>query len=630
VYEQVAREFPGTAAAAAAPGKAAAIRQKLEMEAKLKSSREAFNETRAKIEAARKEMALGRAIQLAKLYSEDERVPAQVRAAADALLADLRTQAKAYKERLKTEADRFLAAGDYQSARNTWAKVKAIGIDAYTREAQNAIEGVDKAEREKLEASLRAHRAFWPQFVAIVRSKGRSEAATFADKAIKDDAFSKVRSEIEWDKKLLPYLDELDKDAIEGLKALKGTQFTLGGMKGTITEVNERRVTLGSEVSIVMEIKNEAGTIPMTRKFEALPPEDRLALAGYQWKRTGKNAAIIRAVHEMCLQSDFESARSDMKLAGLSEADTLRLSSRIDYLVRETKAMKLLDAARTATKLEDWTDAAAHCESIQGECGDTWFAGQNAKEVEEILQKATTHLLEQKLSARLRGSVRLLSDNRWRLEWNFDTAQQLADFEAAEPPATKLDKAKEPIVRDGMLVMRGLDRIARPIFRGAPLHIEYKLKLVSEKAPHGYGRVLLLDRNRPQPYMWEFAYCHGKYEPRKPAGDYFRNMFTFAGKNTDWWQWPYSGGRLERNQWQFVKCDITERLAKVEFNRRMAYDSSSIITPMGNPDPAAKPDLAGFYQVQFSAWDPDDVWVFDDIIIEAPIDLEWLKTFVEQ
>ena len=639
ICDQIAREFSNTAAAAPAAGKAAELKEKLDLANRLKISLEAFGEIEKKIDETRKAMAFGRAIELAKLYASDD-VPGQVKARAEALLSDMRDEAKKRNEKLKAEAEAFLVARNFLAARDSWNKVKAMGIDAYSREAEKGIARVAAAEREKLEASLKTHRAFWPQFVEVIREKGTGQAEAFADSAMGDDAFMKARLEIEWDKKLLLALRELDNDAIQGLKAMKGKRFTLTGATGIIKEVNEKQLivrnkVVGDEVVIMMEIEREGGTtITISRRYDTLTAEDRLALAEQQWKRTEKNPALLRAVHRMCIQLDFDAARSEVQLAGLPDIDVQRLRTRIDYLARETEASKAFDDAKAAERSDKWADVKAACERIRNDLSDTWFAGRNINAVDDLLAKAHLKLLEKKLSNKLHAKVRLLSDNRWQFHWDFSTAKQLEDFEAAEPPAQKRDKAKEPIVRDQdrerMLVLRGLDVIARPVFKGAPLQIEYKLKLLEEKAQHGFGRVLLLDRNRQQPYMWEFAYCHGRFDTRKPAADFFRNMYTFGGRSTDWWQWQYSGGRLERNRWYKVKCDITERAAKVEFSGRWVYDSTSITTNDGGIDPAANPDLSGFYQVQFSAWDPDDTWAFADIIITGPIDTRWLEAFVEQ
>jgi len=271
----------------------------------------------------------------------------------------------------------------------------------------------------------------------------------------------------------------------------------------------------------------------------------------------------------------------------------------------------------------------AACKELTEHYGDTLTARGKRDTIDALYREAELDRFAVVIPKKFRGDVERLKDGRWKFHWDFSGEDQLKDFERA--PHVYSQEAKAPKISRGALVLKGIDVVVPVTFKGAPLRIEYKLTLLDEKAPHGYGRVVIFPLPRKGTEgRWEFACCHADRR-RKDAPDFFRNIYTFGGGVEDCWQQPYPAGRFARRIRHRVKIEITQNRAKAWFDSRLAYDSTRVRRHPGEkPDPAALPDLSRLYRVQFSGWHPDDTWTFDDITITGPVDSDWLKAVADE
>lgn len=606
-YEYLVANYADTPAAADAAERIEAIKKRLVERSLLETDEAAYDQLVKKVEAAKTEKAHGRAIELVKAFGAGDHHE-QVAKKVESLLQSLREELKPIAENMHGKTLKLIDGGQYEEAKRTLAELNNLGYTVWYRQG---LAKIDAEIKENTERAAKAHAAFWLRFAATLRQEGIDAADAFVNQALEAPEFSAAKTEIEWDRQLLEHLEQIDRDALDGLRALDGKKFPLDG-KNLISIRNVTDTTFDKIIS----------GEPISVTFDSLKPEERFRLAQHCWKINASQGAAPSAVYYLCVAFDLDAARKDAR--ALPEEDARRLVLRIDLLTPEARALELLDNAATAGKKRNWEEARAACEQLREQYGDTLTVRENRDTIDGLYRKAELERFALAIPKKFKADIQLLRDGRWKFHWDFSTKDQLKDFEHATH--VYIDSAEKPAVSDGALVLKGIDVIVPVIFKDAPLTIEYKLNLREEKAAHGYGRVLIFPVTRKGPSdQWEFAYCHGD-QRNKDAPDFFRNTYTLGREVDNCWRRPYPGGKTPRNTWHRVKIEITESSAKAKFRDWPAYDSARVKFPAGGElDPAALPDLSRPYQVQFSGWQPDDTWAFDDITITGTIDIEWLR-----
>jgi len=605
LYANVARDYPDTPSGKAAAGQAAAIRQKLDDDALAQLQKE--------VDAALQE-SYGKAIQLVSERLLDAKLPGKP---LEELLKKLRTERTALRARLVEEATGFTRSGEFEKARAAWQRL-AREAD-YADDVKQGLQRIDDEITRKALAVARLHAKFWLQFTGIFRERGNGvldravgAADAYARVCLDDAEFAAAKDEIEWDRGLFKYLREVDADAAVGLKSLEGQSFEIRGKNPVrITKVTDTR----------FYIEREGVSTPV--EFSDLTADERLRLAEHQWKKTGTERPVHRAVHILFNQL---AAVIEVDKLGVAAGEQARFAARIQATKTEAEAARLFDQAAEAYRKDRWEEVEQLLGRLSTDYAETWTAVHHAAAIAEQRATAARAILSATVPKKFRGKVQLQRDGRWRFEWDFSDLRQIDDFDAGEAPDQPelRDKAKPPVVHEGCLKLKGQDAIVRPVFKGTPITIEYRVKLVQEAARSGYGRVFVVSQLKDP--VWEFAWCHGRalQEP-----DFLRNIYTIGRTEVDCWRYTMRNlNAKDRTGWYHVKCEINDVAAKVAFERQEVYNSSLIRTPMGKIDPSALPDLSRYYRVRFGSWQPDDIWAFDDIAITGPIDIDWMKALV--
>jgi len=611
-YEDLAANFPDTSRAAAAAERAEALSRQLAAVRRAQAEKQAYQQLTQEVQAAKNQQDYARAIELAKAFCTEDHTE-NIKKNADALLQELRDERKLLGQGLHEKAGALIAASEYAEAKQALEKLNHLGYTAWYNDGMAAIGAAIKQQADRV---ADAHAGFWLKFAEDLRETGPDAARARADEALEAPGLGPEKSEIEWDRRLLGHLKRIDRDALAGLKALDGKEFPLGG-KNPVPIRNVADITFDKIVS---------GTrIPC--KFGSLSSEERFRLAGHYWKIVGRAGGSPAAAYYLCVAFDPDAAR---EAAGrLPEEDARRFMARIELLIPEAEARKQLDRATEADKKGEWKQVLAVCEEFKSKYGRTLIAKRNREKLDDLYGRSELRRCEVAVPKHFRGKVQHLKSGRWQFYWNFAAKEQLEDFHLGEVPQIDGDGAKEPKVVNGVLLLKGIDVVAPVFFKGAPLEIEYKLRLLEERASHGYGRVLIFPQARKGPNdLWEFAFCHGNLL-LKDSPDFFRSLYTLGG-GADCWRQPCSKTKLDRKRPHKVRVEITKSFARVSFDGYRAYNSIAVRLPGGEPDAAALPDLSRLYQVQFSGWHPDDTWAFDDITIVGPADPAWLKAIADE
>jgi len=604
LYDNLARDYPDTSSGKAAAKQAAAVRKKL--------SDAALAQLQKEVDAALRE-SYGKAIQVVSDRLLDATLPAEP---LNELLKKLRTERTEFRRKIVGEGNDLTRAGEFEKARSAWKRLEREGD--YAEDVANGLQRIEEAIKLRAQLAARLHAKFWLQFTGIFRDKlgaGLDRAVGAADAyarvCLADAEYALIRGEIEWDRDLFKYLREVDADAAAGLKSLEGQSFEIRGKTPVhITKVTDTRVY----------IEREGVATPV--EFNDLTADERLRLAEHQWKKTG-DRLIHRAAHVIFNQLDVP---LDAAKLGVPAEEQSRFSARFETAKTEAEAAALLEQASEAFRKDRWEEAQEAFARLAADYAETWTAIRNAGPIREKRATAARAILAAAVPKKFRGKVQLQPDARWRLEWDFSDPRQIDDFDTGEAPDDPRfrDAAKQPVIHEGCLKLKGRDAIVRPVFKGTPLTIEYRVRLLQENARTGYGRVYVASQLKDP--VWEFAWCHGSRALKEV--DYLRNIYTLGRTETDCWRANMETlNARDRSAWHQVKCEITETAATVRFDRNEIYNSSLIRTP-NTPDPSALPDLSRFYRVRLGSWQPDDVWAFDDLAITGPVDMDWLKTLV--
>ena len=605
--EDVTRQYPKSSVAVAAAEKIARIDRKL--------ADQAFAELKKEVDAALKE-SYGKAVDI--ILKRQETVKLLPREQTEALLDKLRTEYKGLAESLRQQAADLFREGKFEEARRVYRQFRTIGMENYNKEADEGVAKIDAELKALKEEAAQTHAKFWLHFAVTVREKGPADADTLARKALTAPEFSKAKVEIEWDRALLGYLPEIDAQARAGLASLAGKSFVLRGRKPV-------RVTKVEGDADRFYIERDGVRDPRPILFSSLSADERFRLAEHNWGKQDRpqHRAAFRLFYAT-EQEELVAARQAIDGSALPNDEKERFAVRMEALNPELGAIKLFNEAAAAMKAGKWQEAEQKYAKLAADHPNSWTFTHNAGDIADQRSRAARTVLAAAAPKKFHGKVELVRD-RWCFKWDFSDPEQLKDFDFAPMPgdAAAAGKAKPPMVYDGYLALRGQDVVVRPIFRGAPISIEYRIKVVTDDAARGQGRAIIL--NRKAETLWEFAWCHGSRKAREP--DYFRNIRSLGQTDKNCWKWLTPP--KERNRWFPVKCEITKAAAKVDLDRLNVYDSATVLTPEGKPDANALPDLSEFYQVQFGGA-PEDAWGFDDITITGPIDDAWMKTFLEK
>ena len=615
IYERVIKEHGGTAAATAAAGRVEAISRTLHDESQLKADQEAFRMLIGTVEDLKKSHDLRGAVEKVKVFLRESRHQEVVDKSSE-LLEQLRDELARYIDTLMANAQGLRKAGDFDKAVEVYRELDSLGYATVAKEGLDGVEAERKAAAAAHTMSAKeAHDRFWLQFAGRLREAGPAAARDYARAALDDPALVVARADLEWDLKLLDHLRTIDDDARAALKSLVGSTFPIAGKTPVlIAQADDNEFFI------------ERAGVRIPKKFSSLPVDERFRLAEHHWQKTSKTDAVPRIVYHMCVTLDLNAAREVAAKTTLSDLDRKRFADRIERLVMEAEAKRLFESVVEDAKESGKSDAVrAHCRRLQAEFKDTYLMAQQGKQVDEMLRKAERRLLAVAIPKKLNGKAKLLDDGSWRFFWDFSEDRQLADFERGQPAGTHRDKVEPPAVRNRAITLKGIDIVAPVIFRGTPILIEYRLRLLEERADSGYGRVLIVSRTGNA--LWEFAYCHGSRKQKLP--DFYRNLYTLGRTPAGCWKMDCFGSTLDRSRWHEVRCEITDTYARAWMDGFRAYDSSTVRIPGQPVDPSGLPDLAEPYQVQFSGWEPDDTWGFDDICITGPPDSAWLQTFLD-
>jgi len=582
-------------------------RQAEELLAKLNT--EAYEALRARVKPLQERKDYQGAIALVTEFLEWE-LNRQTRARAEKQLDELRDERSAYVREQEGIGYRLIGEAKFDAARKIAEELKAQNS---IKKADDLLAAVTKAEQERLERVRVVHERLWRALAERLWEQGIDAARACAEAELEDPANEVAAGEIKWDLALLDRLDQIDRDAHAGLKSLEGQEFPLHGK----TPVLILKVT---DTDYTRRLSGK----PIRRRFSDLPPDDRLRLAQHHWQQTGTDATAAIAAYQLCVKGDLQAAAEAAR--NLPDAEKRRFDDRIRILAPEMEARAVVQQLLTAGSDLSWQEAVALCDKLQNEYAGTIAVRKLGAKLAELRRRAELRRYAAEIPPRFNGEVELLDDGQWRFHWDFSRLNHLGDFERVKPPPGF--RTINPEIRGGMLMISGTGISLPVLFRGGPLKIEYKISLVTEASPAGYGGVIIHGIPRTRNNSWEFALCHG--DARREQPDFFRNIYTIGRSANDCWQRDYPKGRCERRKWHTVRIAITENSARVTFDNALVYDNAAVRLPDATPDTAAVPPIAQPFSVLFTGWDPADTWAFDDVTVVGNIDPDWLKTKAAQ
>jgi len=222
-YEYLVENYADTQAAKDAARRIDVVKQKLAQRDQLEADEASYRQLVEKVEAAKAQEAYSRAIELVKAFEAGDHHDT-VAEKARGLLQSLRREVKQIAEKMHDKALTLIDSRRYEQAKKTLAELNDLGYTVWYRQG---MEKIDAAVRENAERAAKAHAAFWLRFAETLRENGPDAAGAFATGALKDPEFSAAKAEIEWDRQLLEHLQQIDRHALAGLKALDGKRHHL-------------------------------------------------------------------------------------------------------------------------------------------------------------------------------------------------------------------------------------------------------------------------------------------------------------------------------------------------------------------------------------------------------------------
>jgi len=605
LYEQVLAAAPDEALSARAMQRIEQIGRKQAQAAearRLEADMAALDKLEEDAKAATKQGDYGTAIRLIDEFKPDSRHE-DAADRAKAILHQLRTERTQKKNELEANAWALLDEGKYDEARLASEELRNLG---YEKRANTCLAEIEQALVQKARIARETHAKFWLEFADHLRHNRPDDARNLATEALKKPEFGDCKEEVEWDRKLMEHLQQIDHDAREGLKALDGKEFPIRSDRPEPI----RNVT-DDEFDIIVLNQH------IRKRFDSLDGGQRFRLADHYWKSGDNGGALPRAAYYLCVTFDLADAGEAAQSA--PAPDAARFKRRIELLTPESDAAALLARAVDADKQSEWEDVMHACEQLEQKYAATLTVQQNKEEIEQLKKKAEPRALVAGASKKLNARIEVLEDGRWSLTWDFSSKEQLADFRRGpKPPGPSGANAKEPRIVRAAVALKGIDIIAPDIFAGTPVEIRYKLRLVEEKAKDGYGRILLRP-HEGRKNIWEFSFWN-----RLGGRDTFRSFHTTKSH----WERPYRKPPPQR-AWHQVKIEVTADYATARFDNRIVYDSRTVELPDGAADPAAKPDLSGRYYIHFTGMQPVNTWTFDDITIIGPVDVAAVKALAK-
>lgn len=343
---------------------------------------------------------------------------------------DLQRQALAAFQAERAQAQQLAAEGRFAEAKAKLSATLAYGLDTVRKDALKALAELGEKQRA---AQSRLHEEAEAKYAEVLKQAQRAAGELELEKAIAilDGArsaaeFAGIKDTIEADRRDFDVAGQVLRSAQEGAATLKGQQFTVRGIRGTVTEVANGKISIRS------------GSIVMAQPFEKLLPREIVSLAA---RKLDPEAAATRKMFGIyhLVTGQLTEASTELAAARLGGEDVARYQERTREAVRgarETEAERLFDRARTARREGQRPLAEKLFAQLEEEYGSTELLAAKRREIQTLLQpgKGPDEVDESDedaaadLKSLFAGSCSELDGGRVKLTYDFSDKEQLSDW----------------------------------------------------------------------------------------------------------------------------------------------------------------------------------------------------------
>ena len=327
--------------------------------------------------AAGRAMGDSRYAQAARLYREfaAEREGHPLAAAAEEKAAEIEQGAGMYAESLSQAAVAHAEDGKFESARQILLTAeRAVGElgRGVIESARSRVEALRRAaegeQRQREEAdAARALEALKERLSELRAERAFPDALAQCDGILANPALAAIHGEARALREPFARMVEFEQAALAGAGSARGREIAVGGRRGRVAGMGERRLHI-----------NVGGT-PVSAGLDEIAPEDLFGLAlaggGRDRARLRENAALY-----------FE-AVGDEEAALVHASAAIREGARQEWMV-EMERRLLVDTARNAVEAEEWDRAIARVGRIMRDPNHRPFVQANREDLLDIRRAA--------------------------------------------------------------------------------------------------------------------------------------------------------------------------------------------------------------------------------------------------